>query len=204
MHQLEPAELRGDRVTLRPLRPEHAEGLLKAADCEEVFTWLTFPRFANLDQAQAWIDEALAERRAERRIPFVVLRAGDGSVIGSTSYRDFDPRNAHVEIGSTWFSRSSWGAGCNTEGKLLLMAYAFETLGLERVVIRADNLNLRSQRATEKLGGVREGVHRHEVLRRDGSWCDSICYSILSSEWNEVKTRINAQLVQKGGATDPR
>jgi RimJ/RimL family protein N-acetyltransferase len=196
MRQIEPAELRGDRVTIKPLRKEHAMGLLGAADSEEVFTWLTFSRFTHLDQVQAWIAEALAERRSDRRLPFVVIETESESVIGSTSYRDLDKRNGHVEIGSTWFSRASWGMGANSESKLLLMAYAFETLYLERVVIRADNLNLRSQRATEKLGGVTEGIHRHEVLRRDGSWCDSIYYSILSSEWPEVESRIKTQLTR--------
>ncbi len=198
MPAVEPAELRGDRVTIRPLRPEHAPGLLAAADSEEVFTWLSFPRFDDLGQAQSWIDKALAERRADRRVPFVVLNTADESVIGSTSYRDFDPHNAHVEIGSTWFSRSMWGMGCNAEAKLLLMAHAFDVLSLERVVIRADNLNERSQRATEKLGGIKEGVHRHEVLRRDGSWGDSIYYSVLRSEWPSTKDRIANQLAAVG------
>jgi N-acetyltransferase len=194
MCAIEPAELRGHRVILRPLRPEHAAGVLAAADSDEVFTWLAFPRFTELKQVRAWVDEALGERRADRRIPFVVLRATDGAVIGSTSYRDLDARNARVEIGSTWFSRASWGTGANMEAKLLLMTHGFETLGLERVFLRADNLNLRSQRANEKLGAVREGVHRHEVLRRDGSWCDSIHYSVLRSEWPKVKAQITKRL----------
>jgi len=189
-------------VTLEPLRQEHARGLLEAADSEEVFTWLTFARFTHLDQVRTWVDEALTERQNGRRIPFVVIERKNESVVGSTSYRDLDERNANVEIGSTWFSRASWGTGSNSEAKLLLMTYAFETLHLERVLIRADNLNLRSQRATEKLGGVTEGVHRHEVLRRDGSWCDSIHYSILSSEWPEVKRRIRAQLARSSRSSD--
>jgi RimJ/RimL family protein N-acetyltransferase len=89
---------------------------------------------AALDQARAWIDGALADRRADRRFPFAVLAAEDGSVIGSTSYWDFDAHNAHVEIGSTWLNCVSWGTGRNAEAKLLLMTHAFETLGLERVV----------------------------------------------------------------------
>jgi RimJ/RimL family protein N-acetyltransferase len=173
---------------------KHAPGLLAAADDDEVFAWLAFPRFVELEQVQAWVEEALVERRRDRRIPFVVEDAAAGSIIGSTSYRDLDTRNARVEIGSTWLSRASWGTGANTESKLLLMQYAFESLDLERVFLRADNLNMRSQRAHEKLGAVKEGAHRHEVLRRDGSWCDSIHYSILRSEWPNAKANLVEQL----------
>lgn len=194
MRAFEPAELCGSRVVLRPLRLKHAPGLLAAADDDEVFAWLAFPRFVELEQVQAWVEEALVERRRDRRIPFVVEDAAAGSIIGSTSFRDLDTRNARVEIGSTWFSRASWGTGANTESKLLLMQYAFESLDLERVFLRADNLNMRSQRAHEKLGAIKEGVHRHEVLRRDGSWCDSIHYSILRAEWRNVKASLVEQI----------
>ncbi len=187
MHPMEPVELRGDLVTIEPLEVEHAAGLLAAADAEEVFAWLPYARPADLDQAQAWIRGALADRHADRRFPFAVLDAGGGSVVGSTSYWDFDADNAHVEVGSTWLNRVSWGTGRNADAKLLLMTHAFETLGLERVAFRTDILNERSQRAIERLGATREGVHRHEMRRRDGSWRDSVHYSILRSEWPAAK-----------------
>lgn len=190
MHPIEPIELRGALVAIEPLCAEHAAGLLGAADAEEVFAWLPYPRPADLVQARAWIGSALADRRADRRLPFAVLSAEDGSVIGSTSYWDFDAHNAHVEIGSTWLNRTSWGTGRNAEAKLLLMTHAFETLGLERVALRTDIRNHRSQRAIERLGAVKEGVHRHEMRRRDGSWRDSVHYSILRLEWPEARTRL--------------
>jgi RimJ/RimL family protein N-acetyltransferase len=190
MHLIEPVELRGDLVAIESLRVEHATGLLAAADAEEVFAWLPYPRPSDLEQARAWIDAALADRRADRRLPFAVLSVEDDSVIGSTSYWDFDTHNAHVEIGSTWLSRASWGTGRNAETKLLLMTHAFETLGLERVAFRTDICNERSQRAIERLGATREGVHRHEMRRRDGSWRDSVHYSILRSEWPAAKARL--------------
>ena len=196
MRAREPAAIPGGRVTLKPLRHRYAQGILAAADDEEVFEWLPFARFTRLDEVHRWIEEALVEREADRRIPFVVEQSNDGLVVGSTSFRDLDLRNAKVEIGSTWFSRSSWGTGANLESKLLLMTYAFESLNLERVFIRADELNLRAQRAHEKLGAVKEGVHRHEVLRRDGSWCNSIHYSILSGEWPAAKLRLHTRLAE--------
>jgi len=194
MHAMEPVELRGDLVAIEPLGVEHAAGLLAAADTEDVFAWLPYARPADLDQARAWIDSALADRRADRRFPFAVLGTEDGSVVGSTSYWDFDAHNAHVEIGSTWLNHVSWGTGRNAEAKLLLMTHAFETLGLERVAFRTDILNQRSQRAIERLGATREGVHRHEMRRRDGSWRDSVHYSILRSEWPDARDRLGERI----------
>jgi len=194
MHPMEPVELSGELVAIEPLSAEHAGGLLTAADSDEVFAWLPYSRPADLEQTRAWVEDALADRCADRRFPFAVLSAFDGSVIGSTSYWDFDSHNAHVEIGSTWLSCASWLTGRNTEAKLLLMSHAFETLGLERVSFRTDIRNERSQRAIERLGAIKEGVHRHEMQRRDGSWRDSVHYSILSAEWPDAKNRLLKRL----------
>lgn len=187
MHPLEPVELRGALVAVEPLCVDHDAGLLTAADDEEVFAWLPYPRLADIEKARSWIEGALADRRVHRRFPFAILDVESGSVIGSTSYWDFDAHNAHVEIGSTWFSRASWGTGRNAEAKLLLMTHAFEGLELERVAFRTDIRNERSQRAIERLGATKEGVHRHEMRRRDGSWRDSVHYSLLSEEWPTAK-----------------
>jgi len=124
MHPMEPVELRGDLVAIEPLGVKHAAGLRAAADAEEVFAWLPYARPIDLDQARAWIEGALDDRRADRRFPFAVLETGSGSVIGSTSYWDFDAHNAHVEIGSTWMNCASWGTGRNAEAKLLLSAHS--------------------------------------------------------------------------------
>jgi RimJ/RimL family protein N-acetyltransferase len=190
MDPINPIELSGDLVAIEPLSGDHAAGLLAAADAEEVFAWLPYPRPTDLEQVRTWIEGALSDRRADRRLPFAVLNSVNGSVIGSTSYWNFDARNAHVEIGSTWLGRASWGTGRNEEAKLLLMTHAFDSLGLERVAYRTDIRNKRSQRAIERLGAIREGVHRHEMRRRDGSWRDSVHYSILRAEWPEVKKRL--------------
>jgi RimJ/RimL family protein N-acetyltransferase len=194
MHPMEPVEFSGELVAIEPLSAEHAGGLLMAADSDEVFAWLPYPRPADLEQTRAWVEDALADRRADRRFPFAVLSASDGSVIGSTSYWDFDAHNAHVEIGSTWLSRVSWRTGRNAEAKLLLMSHAFEVLGLERVAFQTDARNDRSRRAIERLGAIEEGVHRHAKRRRDGSWRDSVHYSILSAEWPDAKNRLLKRL----------
>ena len=194
MNPMEPVELSGDLVAVEPLSAAHAPGLLAAADSEEVFAWLPYPRPTDVEQARSWIDDALDDRRANRRLPFAVLSVGDRSVIGSTSCWDYDAHNAHVEIGSTWLSRAQWGTSRNAETKLLLMTHAFEVLGLERIAFRTDIRNDRSQGAIERLGATKEGVHRHEMRRRDGSWRDSVHYSILRSEWPAARDRLQARV----------
>lgn len=200
MPPLEPVKLHGDLVAIEPLRVDHDAGLLAAADDEEVFAWLPYPRPADIEQARSWIEDALADHRVHRRFPFAILDGESGSVIGSTSYWDFDSHNAHVEIGSTWLSRTSWGTGRNAETKLLLMGHAFESLELERVAFRTDIRNERSQRAIERLGATQEGVHRHEMRRRDGSWRDSVHYSLLREEWPTAKAVLCERIAAAQGA----
>jgi RimJ/RimL family protein N-acetyltransferase len=179
MDPIEPVELRGRLVGLEPLRTEHADGLLEAADAEAVFAWLRFGRLSTRADAQAWIGQALRDQGGGRRLPFAVLDVGSNAVIGSTSYWDYDAHDSHLEIGSTWLSRGAWQTGQNTEAKLLLMTHAFETLTVERVAFQTDSQNKRSQHVIERLGATLEGVHRHEMRRRDGSWRDSAHYSIF-------------------------
>jgi RimJ/RimL family protein N-acetyltransferase len=190
MHSMEPVELGGDLVRIEPLECKHARGLLAAADSDEIFVWLPYARPADLGEARGWIEAALADRAAARRFPFAVCHASDNAVIGSTSFWDFDADNRSIEIGSTWLSRAQWRTGANLEAKLLLMSYAFESLGLERVAFRTDIRNGRSRQAIERLGAIRAVVRRHERLRRDGTWRDSVHYSILRSEWPSAKQRL--------------
>jgi RimJ/RimL family protein N-acetyltransferase len=194
MDPIEPVELGGSLTKLEPLQMAHADGLLRAADADEVFAWLRFPRLLSLDDAQEWIEQALRDRDSHRRLPFAVISVDRSAVIGSTSYWDFDVHDAHIEIGSTWLSREAWRTGHNTEAKLLLMTHAFEVLCVERITFQTDSQNARSQTAIERLGAIKEGVHRHEMRRRDGSWRDSVYFSLLRSEWPSAKARLMYRL----------
>lgn len=190
MNPIEPVELGGSLTKLEPLEMAHADGLLQAADADEVFTWLRFTRLLTLGDAQEWIEQALRDGDSHRRLPFAVISVDLDAVIGSTSYWDFDIHDAHIEIGSTWLSREAWRTGHNTEAKLLLMTHAFEVLGVERIAFQTDSENERSQTAIKRLGAIEEGVHRHEMRRRDGSWRNSVYFSILRSEWPSAKARL--------------
>jgi RimJ/RimL family protein N-acetyltransferase len=114
-------------------------------------------------------------------MPFAVVV--DGAVVGTTSYWYPDPVRRQIEIGSTWLARAWWGSGLNGEVKRLLVGYAFTGLDCDKVVFRTDPANTRSQRALERHGAVRDGLVRRDWPRPDGTWRDSVYYSVLTSEW---------------------
>ena len=189
-----PTTLTGSHVRIEPLGLEHVEGLAAAtAGDEEVWRWLpAFP--ADEAELRALVGTALADRAAGARVPWVVLEAATGRVVGSSSYLDIDPANQRIEIGWTWLSRSVWRSAVNTEAKLLLLGHAFDDLGYERVALKTHHRNERSQAAIARLGAVREGTLRHHVLHRDGTWRDSVYFSVLSAEWPEVRDGLRARL----------
>jgi RimJ/RimL family protein N-acetyltransferase len=173
-----PFALTGQRVQLKPLSLQHAEGLWEVAD-DQVFASLPYDRPPSVDAMREWIGAALG--RGGMRMPFAVVV--DGQMAGTTSYWYPDPVRRQIEIGSTWLARAWWGSGVNHEAKRLLIGHAFTGLGCRKVVFRTDPANMRSQRALERLGAVRDGVVRRDWPRPDGTWRDSVYYSILDSEW---------------------
>lgn len=140
------------------------------------------------------VRDALRLQAQGRRVPFVQRCAQTGEVIGTTSYYDMDADQRHLAIGSTMVARSRWRTGVNTEAKLLLLTHAFEELGAVRVEWHTDNLNERSQRAIERLGAHRDGVLRRHRQRPDGTWRDSVTYSMTDLEWPEAKVRLRSML----------
>jgi RimJ/RimL family protein N-acetyltransferase len=127
-------------------------------------------------------------------LPFVVRELASDEIVGSTRYHDIVTAVDRVEIGYTWYARRVQRSAVNTECKLLLLSHAFETLDAKVVGLRTDHMNFDSQRAIERLGAKRDGVIRHHALRRDGSVRDTVMYSILASEWPDVKAHLSWQL----------
>src|SRR5689334_20172081 len=182
-----PIVLTGEHVELVPLAREHARGLFDAAQDDAVWRWMPNPRPKSVDDARAWIDAALDTAARGDAVPFAIVERASGAVAGSTRY--FDVRRAHrgLEIGWTWIGTRWQRTAINTEAKLLLLAHAFEALGAMRVQLKTDLRNERSQRAIERIGGVREGVLRAHMLCWDGSVRDTVMYSILDREWPAAK-----------------
>ena len=184
--------LTGRWVRLEPLAEAHREALRRAAADERIWkNTLVVGRGPGFD---ASFDDAFVQRDAGRQIPFAVRLLTDDRLIGSTSYLDVNPRHKRVEIGSTWYEPAVWGTAVNPECKLLLLAHAFEVLGVNRVALVTDLRNEHSQAAIAKLGAVREGVLRAHMVTQGERVRDSVVFSIVVAEWPRVKERLTGRL----------
>ncbi|NBW24624.1 MAG: N-acetyltransferase [Betaproteobacteria bacterium] len=186
---VEPVTLEGYGLRVSPLALEHEAGLRTAAADGALWT-IRVTSVPEPENTRKYIEEALAMREAGNRFAFVVQDAASGKVLGCSSYHDILPAVKRVEIGYTWYAKSSQRTHVNTACKLLLMTHAFETLGCHVVGWRTDNFNFASQAAIERLGARKDGVIRGHALRRDGTIRDTVMYSLRSGEWPEVRAQL--------------
>lgn len=188
---LEAKELRGPHLCLVPLSTDDAAEFRAALgepdEAAQVLAHLAYPPPTEDETARRAIEDLLDHD--DRVVYAQRLRATD-ELVGVTSFYEISPSLRALAIGQTWIARRHWRTGVNTESKLLMLTRAFDELGAERVVWHTDIRNLRSQTAIERLGATREGVLRHHKLRRDGSWRDTVQYSMLSREWPEARQRL--------------
>jgi len=194
-----PVTLEGHGVRLEPLSYEHLDGLAAAAGDGRLWE-LWFTAVPEPGQVHAYINDALAGQRAGHMLPWAVRELESGAVVGSTRYHDIVAATERVEIGYTWYGRRWQRTHVNTACKLLLLGHAFDALACKAVGLRTDSFNLASQRAIEALGAKKDGVIRHHQARRDGTVRDSVFYSILASEWPDVKRHLEFRLARRGGA----
>lgn len=195
MITLSPITLEADGIRLEPLSMSHEKGLMAAvADGRLWELWYTaVPEPA---QVAGYITKALEGQSAGHMLPWAVRELEHGSIIGSTRYHDILPQVDRVEIGYTWYAKSWQRTHVNTVCKLLLFTHAFETVGCKVVGLRTDNFNFTSQRAIERLGAKKDGIIRHHAIRKDGSVRDSVMYSVLATEWPDVKRHLQLRLEQ--------
>ncbi|MEU2250768.1 GNAT family protein [Streptomyces sp. NPDC019224] len=187
-----PVTLTGGHVRLEPLAPAHLDDLFAAGgDDDEVWRWQGVPTPRTPQALEANLTSLVADASY---VPFAVIHLATGRAIGWTGFLDIDVRHERLEIGSTWYGRAHWRTAVNTEAKLLLLTHAFEELGMGRVQLKTDHLNERSQAAIARLGARREGVLRRHRRRPDGSWRDTVYFSLLAEEWPEAKARLAARL----------
>lgn len=191
---LDRSVLTGRLVRLEPLTVEHAEGLFHASADPDIWTWMTERQPATFGDMRAQIESALANHAAGTQVPYAQVDVRTGNVAGTTSYYDVEPRQRAVAIGHTWIGTRWQRTGLNTESKLLLLRRAFGELGAVRVVWHTHSGNERSQRAIERLGAVREGVLRKHRLLHDGTYRDTVTYSMLDTEWPAAEHFLTAAL----------
>jgi len=186
---VEPVTLAARGIKLVPLALSHESGL-RAAAADGALWQLRVTSVPEPEQTRSYIENALAMREAGNHFPFCVQDGATGKVLGSTRYHDIVPAIGRVEIGWTWYSKSSQRTHVNTTCKLLMLTHAFETLGCQVVGWRTDNFNFASQAAIERLGAKKDGVLRGHALRRDGTIRDTVMYSMRSGEWPEAKAQL--------------
>ena len=182
-------------VRLVPMRADHADGL-RAAAADGRLWELWFTSVPDPAQTEQYIATALAGQADGHMLPWVVCDGRSGEVLGSSRYHDIIAGASRVEIGYTFYAERRQRTELNTVCKLLLLSHAFEQLDCAVVGLRTDNFNFRSQRAIEALGAKRDGVIRHHALRRDGTVRDTVMYSILASEWPDVKRHLEHRLAR--------
>ncbi|MDF2440821.1 MAG: N-acetyltransferase, partial [Abditibacteriota bacterium] len=189
-----PVVLGGARARLEPLAMYHATSLLEAAQDPRIWEFMP-ARLESLQSVQSWIEQALASHARGEELPFAIIDQSDGRAVGSTRLCDYQAAHRNVEIGWTWLQPSVWRTRVNTESKYLLLRHCFETLKLVRVTLKADARNERSQRAIERIGGVREGVLRRHRILPEGFIRDTVYFSILDCEWAIVKAQLEKMLL---------
>lgn len=190
---LEPVTLRGRHVVLEQLRPEHAAELWPAANDPVVWRYMPKP-VQSLQELRAWIDDRRAGAGGLPALPFLQRDARTGQAFGSTSLFDIDVPNRKLELGHTWLGASHRRTAANTEAKRLVLGHAFDTMGAIRVQLKCDQLNLPSATAIARLGAVREGVWRNQMIYPDGRRRDTLVFSILGTEWPAVRARLDGLL----------
>jgi N-acetyltransferase len=180
-------------VRLEPLTEAHGDGLAAAAADGKLWE-LFFTTVPAPEDTTKYIRAALDGQAAGNMLPWAVRDLGSGDIVGTTRYHDIVAAADRVEIGYTWYARRCQRTHINTTCKLLLLSHGFEQTGCKVIGLRTDNFNFRSQRAIEALGAKKDGVIRHHWPRRDGSIRDTVMYSILASEWPDVKRHLELRL----------
>ncbi len=180
----------GTTVRLDPLTLDDAEGLLPCFADPRVYAhgFVMHAPPTDVDGMRALI----SARLRPGKVPYTVRV--DGVVVGTSSLMDVDLVNERTHIGSTLYHPDRWGTQVNPETKLLLLGHAFDDCGFGRVKIQTDVLNTRSTAAIAKLGATREGVLRRHTRREDGTFRDTVVFSILRDEWPVVRERLQARL----------
>lgn len=186
-------DLIGSRVRLRVMRESDAAVLVRAASDGELWT-LKVTFVPSEETVAAYMKTALDGAKAGTVIPYVIENIATGEPIGSTRFWKLDRANRTVEIGHTWISASYQRTAVNTEMKLLMLTYAFEVLNCVRVQFQTDELNAKSRAAIARLGAKEEGILRNERIMPDGRVRNTVMFSILDSEWPDVKSRLTARL----------
>ncbi len=198
MSWVNPVTLTGQYVRLEPMTEEHVSALTEIGAGQDFWHFMLYGDMKTEQDMRAWVRNILSRAEKGTDLPFVAVHLESGRVAGATRYLNIMPNDRGLEIGGTWYGLDFQRTAVNTECKYLLLKHAFETLGAIRVQLKTDSRNERSQRAIERIGGVREGVLRNHMILPDGYFRHSVFYSILDSEWDRVKRNLEEKMALYG------
>ncbi|NDI36535.1 GNAT family N-acetyltransferase [Chengkuizengella sediminis] len=191
--ELQDHELIGERVKIIPMTEEHTNALFKAGKQEKIWDYMP-RRVSNIKDMEELVMEALSDKKKGTSLPFVIVDLQSNEIVGSTRFIHINLKDRHLEIGWTWLNPIVWRTKVNSECKYLLLKYCFEQLNLTRVQLKADERNIRSLQAIERIGGHREGILRKDRVLPDGFIRNAVYYSIIEEEWLAVKKKLESSL----------
>lgn len=187
------AILEGRHVRLEPLTLEHTGGLAEVGLDDDLWKWIPTP-VRTPEEMRAYVQTALEEQASGSSLPFALIEKSSGRAIGSTRYANIERVHHRLEIGWTWVARPWQRTAIDTEAKYLLLRHAFETLKCMRVELKTDSLNERSRAAILRLGASQEGIFRNHMITASGRIRHTVYFSIVDSDWPEVKARLEAKV----------
>lgn len=183
-----------DPVVLEPLEERHFDGILASVRDRSVWQHMSFADLSDPAAVRKWFESALQEPGKGIGAPFAVVDRDSSAVLGSTSLYDIQLRHKRCELGRSWLIPSARRSGINTRAKLLLLTYAFETLEMQRVQLKASVGNSTSRAAIESLGAKFEGILRNFSVLPGDIRTDTALFSIVREDWAEVKQKLLARL----------
>lgn len=187
--------LHNEVVRLEPIERAHIKGIYEAAHDERIWAHTTM-NLMTKEAVENYVDATIEKRLAGTAFTFTIIDEATKKVIGTTTLFDIDNTHKRLEIGFTWLTPACWGTAINTNCKYLLLAYCFEQLVMNRVQLKTDNENLRSQQAIERIGAKKEGILRNHMVRKNGTLRHSHLYSITIEEWPQVKDNFQQKLLK--------
>lgn len=188
--EVKPVTLLGRHVRLEPLTEAHIPGLAEIGIGQNFWHFMLYGEMNTEADMRNWVLDILGRAEKNTDLPFAAIDLASGRVAGATRYLNIMPKDRGLEIGGTWYGTEFQRTAINTECKYLLMTHAFETLGAIRVQLKTDSRNERSQRAIERIGAKKEGVLRNHMILHGGYFRHSVFYSVLDTEWPEVKRKL--------------
>jgi RimJ/RimL family protein N-acetyltransferase len=191
--RVEACVLEGRVVRLEPLRLNHWPRLSEVGLDPELWRWTT-SRVASPEDMRRYIETAIDWQAQGIALPFATVERSSGQAVGSTRFAAIDRVNRRVEIGWTWVAPPWQRTPVNTEAKYLMLRHAFEVLGCIRVELKTNSMNTTSRNAILRIGAREEGVFRNHMINDDGSIRHTVYYSIIDSEWPDLKRRLEEKL----------